>query len=530
MTVQPLITPSVSITVSQNNICAGTSVTFTATPVNGGAAPVYQWKVNGVNVGTNAPTYSTATLNNGDVVQVEMTSSAICAYPSTVMSNTISLSVIPLVTPTITVSATQTNICVGDTVLFSASVTNGGSAPVFQWQINGNPVGYNADTFLTAALNNGDVINCVLTSNALCAHPTIVTSAGVVVSVSDSTGLSVSITASQTSICSGTSVTFTATASNAGSAPVYQWQINGVNTGNNAPVFTTSTLNDGDKVRCLLLSNNPCSAVTAVLSDSIVVSVTMSFTPSVYISASQTVICSGVSAAFKAVPQNTGANPQILWFVNQTSTGDNDDTYNSSQLQDGDQVIVRLTATAACATPPVVYDTVTVTVIPSPLANAGADVTICKYDSVQLMGSGGAEYSWQPAASLSNAFIANPYAWPDTTTLYVLTVTASNGCTDTDTVLLTVTQCNSVLFMQQSVLKVYPNPFTDLLIIELTENDNRIALCLTDLTGKNIIEDQIDMTGKNIRHVMNLQRLPAAVYILKVTTVNESIQIRLSKL
>jgi hypothetical protein len=60
MVVNPNLPVSVSISANNNNICAGTNVTFTATATNGGAAPVYQWKRNGVNVGANATTYSSS--------------------------------------------------------------------------------------------------------------------------------------------------------------------------------------------------------------------------------------------------------------------------------------------------------------------------------------------------------------------------------------------------------------------------------------------------------------------------------------
>src|SRR3989304_6030202 len=57
------LTPSVAIVADNSTICTGTSVTFTATPTNGGI-PIYQWKLNGANVGINSATYSNGTLAN----------------------------------------------------------------------------------------------------------------------------------------------------------------------------------------------------------------------------------------------------------------------------------------------------------------------------------------------------------------------------------------------------------------------------------------------------------------------------------
>ena len=73
-------------------------------------------------------------------------------------------------------------------------------------------------------------------------------------------------------------------------------------------------------------------------------------------------------------------------------------------------------------------DTVRINVWPAPSAYAGADVKICKGDSVQLNGSGGTGFNWSPAATLSNTTIANPFAKPSSTTIYNLMVTDANGC------------------------------------------------------------------------------------------------------
>ncbi len=94
VTVNPLLTPSVTIGSTATAICTGTNVTFTATPTNGGSSPSYQWYVDATPVGSNSSTYSSTTLNNGEVVSVVMTPSAdVCVSPSTATSNSITMTV-----------------------------------------------------------------------------------------------------------------------------------------------------------------------------------------------------------------------------------------------------------------------------------------------------------------------------------------------------------------------------------------------------------------------------------------------------
>jgi hypothetical protein len=88
------VTPSISISVAGGNtICSGTSVTFTATPVNGGSAPAYQWKVNGTNAGTNGNTFTSSAFTNGQQIACVLTSNAVCVTQAATTSNGITMTV-----------------------------------------------------------------------------------------------------------------------------------------------------------------------------------------------------------------------------------------------------------------------------------------------------------------------------------------------------------------------------------------------------------------------------------------------------
>jgi hypothetical protein len=102
--------------------------------------------------------------------------------------------------PTIFISSDQgTNLCEGQEVMYSASVTNGGVNPTYQWKRNDIDAG-TSSTYNSSTNSDGDVITCELTSNASCAEPAVVTSNLVVIEVNASAA---AIFTQVPSICDG---------------------------------------------------------------------------------------------------------------------------------------------------------------------------------------------------------------------------------------------------------------------------------------------------------------------------------------
>lgn len=66
-------------------------------------------------------------------------------------------------------------------------------------------------------------------------------------------------------------------------------------------------------------------------------------------------------------------------------------------------------------------------------------VQVMEGESVQLFAAGGTAYLWEPAAGLSAADVAAPFASPDSNTLYTVSVFNNTGCVDQATVLVEVT-------------------------------------------------------------------------------------------
>lgn len=354
MTVNPILTPQATISVSPSDtICAGTLVTFNTVVSNAGTSTNYKWYLNNTLV-YNGLNYTITTLSNGGVVKLVINTNPVCASTNIDTSNEITMVVNATVTPSVIISANPgSTICNGDSVTYTAVPQFGGTAPIFQWKKNNINVGTNNPIYGDNSIINGDVITCEMLSNEQCTNSPNVISNSITMSTLNMVAPSISITANPgTSICTGTSVNFTASINNGGSSPTYQWQLNGNNVGGNFSSYGSSTLNNGDVIHCFLTSNQQCVSPTNVKSDSLVMLVTPSVTPSVNISANPgTSISAGTQVTFTAVPINGGSTPSYQWKLNASLVGTNSDTYITSSLVDGDDITCDLVSNDPCAAP-----------------------------------------------------------------------------------------------------------------------------------------------------------------------------------
>lgn len=165
----------------------------------------------------------------------------------------------------ISINCSANPCCEGDTIVFTATTENPGTSPFFQWFVNGVPNGLNDSVFFCPPVH-GDLITCSLLSNATCATGNPAVSDTITMAVYPLLSVGVTLVLSPHPVCEGFAVTFTATPTNGGSNPSYQWQVNGTYTGTNSPVFTYIP-NNNDSVVCTLISselctsNNPASSI-----------------------------------------------------------------------------------------------------------------------------------------------------------------------------------------------------------------------------------------------------------------------------
>ncbi|WP_301923378.1 hypothetical protein, partial [Ferruginibacter sp.] len=234
-----------NVAISPNSVCAGTAVTITFDVTNGGAgnhftnSSLYQAYLSD-NTGNNfaaigstfsvSVTYSTtdnistagltqsipipAGTPTGGGYKISIGATTPTFNGSNGANASSAFTINAQIVPTVSVSTnTGTTICAGTSVTFTANIINGGASPAYQWRLNGLNISLaTGSTYITSTLTNGNIISVALTSNATpCLTVSSVTSTGVTMTVNPNLPVSVSVGASATTVCAGTSVTFTAT-------------------------------------------------------------------------------------------------------------------------------------------------------------------------------------------------------------------------------------------------------------------------------------------------------------------------------
>lgn len=442
ITVASNLVPEILIAADNNPVCSGVPVVFTATTVNGGNTPIYQWKKNNSNVGSNSSTYTDNALLNSDEIKCILTSSSSCASPSFVTSNTVIMGVTGSLTPTISISADNNPVCEGATVVFTSSIQNGGPTPFYQWKKNGLPVGTNSPSYTDNSLNNNDDITCVLTSNSTCVSSNpIATSNEVIMIVTTNQAPSILISADNNPICTGTTVVFIANPNYGGNTPVFQWKKNNLDVGTNSPIYSDNTLANNDVISCVLSSTANCVSSYTATSNSITMVVTANLAPLISISADNNPICAGTTVVFTSTCNNEGSTPDYHWKKNGIDVGSNSFTYTDNTLVNNDIITCLLTSSSTCASPPTANsNSIIMTVTPSAepeitiSANhnsicAGTTVT---FSSTINNGGSGPIYEWKK----NNLFVGtNSPTYTDNVLsnndLISCTLTSNSSCAST---------------------------------------------------------------------------------------------------
>ena len=246
LTISPSVIPSVSISSDDvdNLICSGNNIVFTATPTNGGPSPSYQWKVNGLNVGTGGTTYSNSSLVDGDIVTVEMTPNNLCQTSNLLVSNSIDITVNSPIVVTSSSESTQ-EVCLGGSFNpLSISVNGGGIS--YQWYSNLNSSNVSAtqisgatnSSYIPDASNVGTTYYYCVVSNECSSDVQGPISEAII--VNESIILDGTLSQNQT-ICLGEVLLPLSTVVSSGSVTSFQWYTNTIDDNTSGAAITGET-------------------------------------------------------------------------------------------------------------------------------------------------------------------------------------------------------------------------------------------------------------------------------------------------
>ena len=417
ITVSPTVTTTYTVTVSDANSCTATDqviVTVNARPnvtINktNASCGIANGTATANPTGGTSP-YTSYSWSNGGTTQT-INNLAAGSYTVTVTDSkgcTAAATTNITMTPSVSVNAgADREICNGSSTTLTATPSGGASPYSYAWSngMSGSPITVSPTATTTYTVTITDANNCTGTDQ-------------VVVTVNNRPTVTINKTNASCGIANGT-----ATANpSGGTSPYisYAWS-NGGNTQtiNNLAAGTyTVTVTD----------SKGCTG-TAVT--------TITMTPAVTVNAgADRAICYGSSTTLTASP-SAGTSPFTYTWSNGMS---------GSPITVSPTVTTTYTVTISDANNCTGTDQVTVTVNNNPIANAGADQSICfgKSTTISASGSSGTppyNYTWSNGLGTG----ATKTVSPTVQTTYTVTISDQNGCTDTD----------------QMIVYVNPNPIVN---------------------------------------------------------------------
>ena len=383
-------------------ICQGAASTLTNTVAGG------SWSSSNTAVATVGASTGVATGTGGGTAIITYSISSCAAY------DTVNVTA----TPAVSLIDGPALVCLTDTIGYNNDTLGG------YWS-SSNAAVASIDSFgnLAANLAGTAIISYTFTNS--CGSATD-TQAVTVFNLPSPT-----FTASPSSACTGTNVTYTTQAGQS----AYSWTVPGnagvdynIVSGGIAATNNTVTLNwitSGNKsVTVGYTSPSGCTSSAPVS-----VTTTVTATPTLAVTPVSSAVCTGTSTAINASGAST-----YSWSP---AAGLNAATGASVNFNGTATTTFTITGTSAAGCVNSATRTITVNSLPNVVVTPVSS-TVCTGTSTTVSASGASTYSWSPATGLSASTGASVNFTGTTTATYTITGTSAAGCVNTATQAITV--------------------------------------------------------------------------------------------
>jgi gliding motility-associated-like protein len=309
ITSKPAIpTPAITIRSSSDMLCGCQEVRLEATVNNKGSLPYYTWVINGIPKWNNRAVLITNQLNPGDIVTCEYSDASLCIANGKVASNAIQFNGGSAAVASVSLASASPTNCLGSTTRIKAVTTNAGSHPKYQWTLNGQSIGIDADSLTIENPATGDRIRCIVTVDPqfTCSTTPTATSEELILSVKEKNNPQVSVESKSTTLCKGDEASILLHVQGVGNAPSYQWYVNDQLVNQQAATFKSTELENDDQVYAVVIpGGDVCDAAAQTTAP---VKFTIYDVPQVKLLPTDTIVQRGAKVQLRAVINGAFSN------------------------------------------------------------------------------------------------------------------------------------------------------------------------------------------------------------------------------